>query len=74
MGMTTNEETFRKLALSWGVYPVMSEEVESREVLFYNAKKLAKEYFGLKPGQTVVTVGGTMHTHSSNLLEVDTVR
>ena len=74
MGMTTNEKTFRKLALSWGVFPVMSEEVESREVLFYNARKLAVEQFGLKEGQTVVTVGGTMHTQSSNLLEIDTIK
>ena len=42
LGITTNKKTWRKLALSWGVTPMMCEELPSTEVLFYTAKKLAQ--------------------------------
>ena len=48
IGMTTSENTWRKLALSWGVTPVMCERVNSTDVLFYMASKAAKSTFKLK--------------------------
>ena len=39
IGLTTNETTWRKLALSWGVIPAMCEQFTSTDVLFYTAKK-----------------------------------
>jgi len=42
IGLTTNERAWRKLALSWAVTPVMSEEFPSTEVLFYHAGNTAK--------------------------------
>ena len=37
VGMTTTERAWRKLALSWGVTPVLSEEFNSMDVMFYHA-------------------------------------
>ena len=37
VGMTTTERAWRKLALSWGVTPVLSEEFNSIDVMFYHA-------------------------------------
>jgi len=58
VGITTTERAWRKLNLSWGVTPVMSEEYESMEVMFYNALKKAKETLHLCSGDNVVLTGG----------------
>ena len=66
VAITTNEKSWRKLALSWGVTPVMCEEFNSSEVLFYTAKKLAKSTFGLKTGDKIVITGGITNGTSGN--------
>ena len=58
IGLTTNEQAWRKLNMSWGVLPVITEEFESNEVMFYNALRKAKEVLHLAPGDNVVMTGG----------------
>ena len=58
IGLTTSEKALRKLNLSWGVLPVLTETFESNEVMFYNALKKAKEVLRLAPGDNVVLTGG----------------
>ena len=74
LGVTTNEKTYRKLALSWGVTPMMCEEYTSTEVLFYSARQLAKEVFTLKEGERIVITGGITNGKSgnTNLIKVET--
>ncbi len=59
IGLTTDEKAFRQLALSWGVLPMMSDEYNSVDILFYFAKQAAKESGLVKKGETVVMTGGT---------------
>ncbi|MBR6917813.1 MAG: pyruvate kinase [Clostridia bacterium] len=59
IGLTTNEKAWRKLALSWGVLPVLNEEYPSPEVMFYTAGKKTKELLSLVAGDNIVIVGGT---------------
>ncbi len=66
VGITTNQKSWRKLALSWGVTPVMCEEFTSSEVLFYTAKKLARSTFNLKKGEKIVITGGMTNGQSGN--------
>lgn len=66
IGLTTNEATWRKLALSWGVTPAMCEQLPSTDVLFYSAKKIAKSVFGLEKGDRLVITGGNTTGHSGN--------
>ena len=66
MGLTTNERTWRKLALSWAVTPVMCPILPSTEVLFYTAKQLAKEHMHLKDGDRIVITGGVTNGQSGN--------
>ncbi len=75
IGMTTNEKTWRKLALSWGVTPVMTERVNSIDVLFYMATKAAKETFKLKKGDQLVITGGIINGESgnTNLIKLETI-
>ena len=75
VGLTTNEKTWRKLALSWGVTPVMVEEFDSTEVLFYTAKKTAKEVLGLEKDDRIVITGGYTNGTSgnTNLIKVERI-
>ena len=75
VGMTTDEKTWRKLSLSWGVLPAISEMYNSTDVLFYEAKKLAKQSLDLKKGDRVVITGGMTNGSSGNtdMIKVETI-
>lgn len=75
LGMTTDERAYRRLALSWGVIPVMSEEFYSVDVLFHYAKRAAIEAGLVQKGDKIVLTGGTPNGKSgnSNLINVETV-
>ncbi|MBR1931940.1 MAG: pyruvate kinase [Lachnospiraceae bacterium] len=66
VGLTTDERTWRKLALSWGVIPKMCEMFPSTEVLFYSAKKVAADTLGLQPNDRLVITGGITNGQSGN--------
>ena len=75
LGVTTDEAAWRKLALSWGVTPVLSEVFQSLDVLFYTAGKLAKSTFGLNKGDHIVITGGITNGSSgnTNLIKVEKI-
>lgn len=75
IGMTTNEKSYRKLALSWGVLPVLSEEYFSVDVLFHFAKRAAMESGLVKKGDVIVITGGTPNGKSGNssLINLETI-
>ncbi len=76
IGMTTDERAYRKLALSWGVIPIMSEEFYSVDVLFHYGKRAAIETGLVKKGDKIVLTGGTPNGKSgnSNLINVETIQ
>ncbi len=75
IGMATNKAVWYKLALSWGVLPILSEQFNSTDVLFYHALAAAKKYLNLKEGDSVVMTGGITNGKSgnTNLIKVETV-
>ena len=75
LGVTTDEAAWRKLSLSWGVTPVLSEVFQSLDVLFYTAGKLAKSTFGLNKGDHIVITGGITNGSSgnTNLIKVEKI-
>ena len=74
IGMTTDEGTWRKLALSWGVTPVMCERFTSTDVLFYTAKKMAVETLSLKKGDHIVITGGAPgDTGNTSLIKIESI-
>ena len=74
LGLTTDEKTWRKLAMSWGVCPALCEEFNSTDVLFYTAAKVAKEKMGLKRGDRIVITGGaTGHSGNTNLIKIEEI-
>ena len=66
IGMTTNRKVWRKLSLSWGVYPAMTDEFTSMDVMFYHALAGAKRILGLQKGDRVVLTGGPINGKSGN--------
>ncbi len=75
IGMTTDERNYHKLALSWGVLPVLAEEYNSVDVLFHFAKQAAKDSGLVKKGDVIVITGGTPNGKSgnSNLINIETI-
>ncbi len=76
IGITTDKRAWRRLNLSWGVTPVLTEPYDSLEVLFYQAMQKAKQVFDLESGDNVVLTGGkTLGTAgSTNTIRVETVK
>ena len=66
VGMTTDRKVWRKLALSWGVTPMLSEKFNSVDVMIYKAKECAKSALGLKEGDTVVLTAGPINGQHGN--------
>lgn len=75
IGMATNKSVWYKLALSWGVLPVLSEQFDSTDVLFYHAMSAARKNLKLNPGDSIVITGGITNGKSgnTNLIKIDTV-
>ncbi len=76
IGLTVDPKSVRKLSLSWGVTPVLGEEVPTTDVLFYSAYKAAKKEFKLQKGDQIVITGGQINGQggNTNLLKVDTIK
>ena len=66
LGLTTDERTWRRLALSWGVIPAICERFTSTDVLFYTAKKIAEKEFELEKGDKIIITGGDTSGTSGN--------
>ena len=66
LGMTTNRRAWYKLALSWGVKPVLAKEFNAMDVMFFHALESAKQTFGLQLGDNVVLTGGPINGMSGN--------
>ena len=66
VGMATNKAVWYKLALSWGVIPVLSEQFNSSDVLFYHAARAARENLPLEKGDLIVLTGGIINGKSGN--------
>ena len=75
IGMTTNVNIWRRLAMSWGVIPVLAEEFPTMDVMFYYAKKAAKNVLDLQPGDNVIMTGGPINgqTGNTNTIKIEAV-
>ena len=75
IGMTTNEKTCRRLALSWGVTPVLTDRYSSTDELFDNAKKTAEKMFNLQEGDNIIITGGMTNGKigNTNILKIERI-
>ena len=75
IGMTTEERVWRKLSLSWGIFPMMSEVFQSTDVLFYHAIVAARNSGMAQKGDSIVITGGLPNGKSgnTNLIKLETL-
>ena len=75
LGLATSKKAWYKLALSWGVLPILTEQFPSMEVLNFYALRAAKDALRLNPGETVVMTGGNTSGKSgnTNVIRIETI-
>ena len=75
LGLATGRRAWYKLALSWGVVPLLTEQFPNMEVLYYYALRAARDTLGLNAGDTVVVTGGNTSGESgnTNVIRIETV-
>ena len=75
IGLTTDERTWRRLALSWGVIPAICERFTSTDVLFYTARKIAEQELHLQKNDKIVITGGvtTGESGNTNLIKIEKI-
>ena len=75
LGLATQKKAWYKLALSWGVLPLLTEQFPSMEVLNYYALRATKSVLNLNAGDTVVMTGGNTSGESgnTNVIRIETV-
>lgn len=75
VGMTANQKVWYKLALSWGVTPVMSDSFTSMDVLFYHAAQAAKKALNLTAGDSIIITGGMTSgvSGNTNIIKMETI-
>ncbi len=75
LGLATSKKPWYKLALSWGVLPMLTEQFPSMEVLNYYAVRAAKDVLHLASGDTIVMTGGNTSGESgnTNVIRIETV-
>ena len=75
LGLATGKRAWYKLALSWGVVPLLTEQFPNMEVLYYYALRAARDTLGLNAGDTVVVTGGNTSGESgnTNVIRIETV-
>ena len=66
LGLATSKRVWYKLALSWGVLPLLTEQFPNIEVLNYYSLRAAKDALQLNDGDTVVMTGGDTSGESGN--------
>ncbi len=70
IAVTPSKDTARSLALNWGVFAVVVDQVESNEDLVQVAEKVALEMAELKKGEIAIITAGVAKHHSTNLMKI----
>ena len=76
LGITTSEKTWRKLALSWGVTPVMCETLRfhRRALLLRQAPRPQDARPARAATSIVITAGATTgRSGNTNLIKIETI-
>ena len=74
VALTPRPETLRRLALWWGVQPLLTEEAETTDDMIVRGEALLKAHGLVQSGETVVMLAGQSHTTgATNMLRVHRV-
>lgn len=75
IGLTTTQKVWNQLALAWNVFPAMSEQFPSLDVLLYYAMNAARSSGLVEKGQKVIVTAGIINGASgnTNLIKMETI-
>ena len=71
-----NEEVARRLALNWGVYPVLVPMLETTDEVIQASIEAAKKFMPLNKGDIIVITGGLPNTgvrKSTNIMKIEEI-
>jgi pyruvate kinase len=72
--ITYDEDTYRRLALWWGVVPLKSRVARTTDEMVLDAEALLKRKELVRPGDVVLMLGGQSHTAgTTNMIRVHTI-
>ncbi|TAH38547.1 MAG: pyruvate kinase [Planctomycetota bacterium] len=75
VGLTSNERSFHRMALYWGVLPVLMRKAHSSAEMYRRASETLQSLGWLQPQDRVVALTGTFsqsgHTNTVRLLQVE---
>jgi pyruvate kinase len=72
--ITYNDETYRRLALWWGVLPVKSDFAATTDEMILRGEELLKEHGFVAKGDTILMLAGQSHTAgATNMLRVHVI-
>ena len=76
IAMTTDKKVWLRLALSWGVTPVLVDKYKALDVMFERAVERTKEMLDLNEGDMVVLTGGPIDgtVGNTNTIKVETIQ
>ncbi len=76
LALVPNERIARKLALNWGVYPIVTPEYSSTDELVTDAINQAKKFMTLNSGDKIVITGGFPNTGSktTNFMKIEEIK
>lgn len=75
IAVSPNPETVRSLALNFGVYPILIDELKTLEKIISVSKKMVNDYIDLNQGDKIIITGGypfkeVRHTNFMKIEEV----
>ena len=75
IAVSPNIETVKSLALNFGVYPILINDLKSLDAIIEKSKKIAQEFLLLKPNDTIIITGGypfkkVKHTNFMKIEEI----
>lgn len=75
LGITNNRHTWQRLALNWGVLPVMCSHPATTDEMVLTVQELTRETLSLKEGSTIVITAGEINgiPGNTNLIKVKTL-
>ncbi|MTK14037.1 MAG: pyruvate kinase [Clostridiaceae bacterium] len=76
IAVTPNEKVARRLALSWGVIPILSRNVDSTDELIEESTKTALDANYIKKGDLIIVAAGVpvQYSGTTNMLKVEIVQ
>ena len=76
LALCPDEKTGRRLALNWGVYPVVVPEYTSTDEVVSIGLEKAKEFMDLKQGDKVIITGGFPNTGDkvTNFMKIEEIK